>query len=307
MPANEPSNCSANDFRRSPSFALFQMLAHANDRQQPGGQRGLEFAIHVGVRFMKDVAPFAVAKNDIFAAAFSSMAALISPVNAPLASWYMFCASQAPLGAGHRPFAPPPNTQTAGRARHRPWEFADRFTTASASATAPARSRFIFQLPAMNFLRIADILIQGFSRRDAEDASDPDRIRESRTGERRKEFRKNLPRRRVRHSGTPGGPWRKSRARLSGRRGGLVVRWRGNAFVVLMAFEFDEEQIAPFGPGDRERFDPSQIQLRPLEKFQRIRQRAGLVRTSNMMAVLSRPVLGPACWPMTANRVELPC
>ena len=48
-----------------------------------------------------------------------------------------------------------------------------------------------------------------------------------------------------------------------------------DAAVVLVSLQLDEEQVAPLALRDRERFDPGQIELVPLEDGHRVGQRAG--------------------------------
>ena len=69
MSAKRAFELSADDSGGAAGLAFFQVLADANDGGQPGGERGLELAIHVGASFMQDVAPLAVAENDELAAA----------------------------------------------------------------------------------------------------------------------------------------------------------------------------------------------------------------------------------------------
>ena len=90
-PASEPSNCVLMTCGRLAGFALFEQLADAHDRHQAGGERRVRLLVHVGVGLVEDVPPLAVAEDDVLRARRRAASpALISPVNAPLASWYMF-------------------------------------------------------------------------------------------------------------------------------------------------------------------------------------------------------------------------
>ena len=133
-------------------LALGQQFADADDRHQPGGQRGMHLFVDRLRRSRPSMCRRSLWPRMTYRQPRStSMAALISPVNAPLArgtcSGAQADRAMPPIAARRRP-----DRRTAGK---RPDRRA-RYSTAAAarlrrpSATAPARSRFIFQLPAIN-------------------------------------------------------------------------------------------------------------------------------------------------------------
>ena len=54
----------ADHFVRAAGFAIGQQLADANDRRQPGGQCGQQLLVHLGIGFLEQLPPLAVAEND---------------------------------------------------------------------------------------------------------------------------------------------------------------------------------------------------------------------------------------------------
>ena len=67
-PASEPSNWPSTTRLGLLRLALCSGLADADDRDQPGGQGGVDLLVDLGVGLAQDVPPLAVAEDDVGAA-----------------------------------------------------------------------------------------------------------------------------------------------------------------------------------------------------------------------------------------------
>ena len=153
-PGQGAFNLLANDGPGLAGLPLLQRLAHADDRRQPAARAASTFLFTSWLGLLKNLPPLAVAEDDVLAAdvlehggadfagerAFRLVIAILSaqPVGRSLD------------GLNHRL----PGRGWAGKWRHPHAEVPPTFAQPAAKATASARLRFIFQLPAMNFRRI---------------------------------------------------------------------------------------------------------------------------------------------------------
>ena len=145
----------ADDGGRLALFALGEQLAHADDRHQPGGQGGADLEIDLLVGFAQDVPALAVSQDDVAAAQVDQHRG--ADLAGEGAAGFVIhvlgaerdCASPGP----RRPRRP--DRRSAGKRRRRPAVAARPGRSLRlARATAAARSRFIFQFPAISERRM---------------------------------------------------------------------------------------------------------------------------------------------------------
>ena len=143
----------------------------------PAARAAMRLFVHVGVGLAQDVPPLAVAENDVAAAQVDEHRGADLAGERAVGLVVHVLRAEATARAGQRTAGPRRDRRSAGRRPGRPRSTScDRSANALASATAPARSRFIFQLPAIKRSSHALCILRGVRNRSCPTAAASSRI-----------------------------------------------------------------------------------------------------------------------------------